>query len=124
MYLYAERCVMADIVDSKELGDRIRKYRQNAGFSQEKLAEMVGVSSQQIQKYESGQTTLSIIKLQQIAKSLRVSMSDFFAQNTVELARTTIQEEELLSAFRRVKNIEMRTSILKLVANINKRIKY
>lgn len=124
MYLYAERCVMADIVNSKELGNRIRKYRQNAGLSQEKLAEKVGVSSQQVQKYESGQTTLSIIKLQQIAKSLKVSMGDFFAQNTVEYTHTTIQEEELLLAFRKVKNTEMRICILKLVANINKRIKY
>ncbi|KAF0218589.1 MAG: XRE family transcriptional [Geobacteraceae bacterium] len=114
---------MDDMVDSIELGSRIRKYRQNAGLSQEKLAEMVGVSSQQMQKYESGQTTLNIIKLQKIAKTLKVSVCEFFAQKPVEHVTTTMQEEELLSAFRKVKNIEMRNCLLKLVSNINKRIK-
>jgi len=39
---------------------------------------MVGVTFQQIQKYENGQTTLNVIKLQQIAQALKVSVNDFY----------------------------------------------
>ena len=37
-------------------GERIKKLRQNAGMSQEKLAEMVGVSRQAVTKWEAGQS--------------------------------------------------------------------
>ncbi len=59
---------MGDVVSSVELGMKIKLLRQQAGLSQEKLAEMVGVTFQQIQKYENGHTTLNILKLQQIAQ--------------------------------------------------------
>ena len=63
---------------TKEVGRRIRQFRQDAGLSQEALAELVGVSFQQVQKYESGHTTLNILKLQHIAIALKVQVSDFF----------------------------------------------
>jgi transcriptional regulator with XRE-family HTH domain len=114
---------MGNIVNSAEIGRKIRYYRQNAGLSQEKLAEMVGVSFQQIQKYENGHTTLSIIKLQQIAKALKFSVADFFEAKPVEIIQLADQEKELLKVFRKVKNAEMRDCILKLITNINKRVK-
>lgn len=114
---------MGNIVESAEIGRVVRLFRQNAGFSQEKLAEMVGVSFQQMQKYESGHTTLNIIKLQQIAKALKVSVSDFFDGKPTEHVMLATQEVELLGAFRKIKNNEMRACILKLVGNINKKVK-
>jgi len=115
---------MGSIVDTKEVGSRIRIYRQQAGLSQEQLAELVGVSFQQIQKYESGFTTLSITKLQQIALALKVSVADFFdAEPSKGDVILTAEERELLQAYRQVKNGEMRACILKLVSNLNKRVK-
>jgi transcriptional regulator with XRE-family HTH domain len=111
------------MVDSKEIGRRIRSFRQDAGLSQEALAELVGVSFQQVQKYESGHTTLNILKLQHIADALRVQVSDFFGMTPVQHVRLTGEEDQLLQAFRKVKNAEMRGCILKLVGNINKRVK-
>lgn len=115
---------MGSIVDSKEIGSRIRTYRQKAGLSQEQLAELVGVSFQQIQKYESGFTTLNITKLQQIALALNVSVTDFFdaAPSKGEVILTA-EERELLQAYRQIKNGELRSCILKLVGNVNKRVK-
>ena len=109
------------MVDTKEVGRHIRRFRQDAGLSQETLAEMVGVSFQQIQKYESGHTTLNIIKLQQIADALKVHVTDFFGTTPIKNVRLTNEEEQLLQAFRKVKNGELRSSILKLVGNLNKR---
>ena len=114
---------MGDVVGNVELGMKIKLLRQQAGLSQEKLAEMVGVTFQQIQKYENGQTTLNILKLQHIAKSLKVSASDFFNPAPIQNVRLTGKEDQLLQAFRRIKNVEMRGCILKLVGNVNKRVK-
>jgi len=114
---------MGGIVDSKEVGRRIRQFRQDAGLSQEALAELVGVSFQQVQKYESGHTTLNILKLQHIAQALKVQVSDFFDSAPVKNVRLTGEEDQLLQAFRSIKNVEMRGCILKLVGNVNKRVK-
>lgn len=114
---------MGDMVSSVDLGLKIKLMRQQAGLSQEKLAEMVGVTFQQIQKYENGQTTLNILKLQHIAKALKVSASDFFISAPVQSVRLTGEEDQLLHAFRRIKNTELRSCVLKLIGNINKRTK-
>jgi transcriptional regulator with XRE-family HTH domain len=111
------------MVDSKEVGRRIRQFRQDAGLSQEALAELVGVSFQQVQKYESGHTTLNILKLQNIADALKVQVSDFFDMAPVKHVRLTSEEDQLLHAFRRIKNTELRGCVLKLVGNVNKRAK-
>ena len=111
------------LVDSKEIGKRIRQYRQDAGLSQEALAELVGVSFQQVQKYESGHTTLNILKLQQVADALKVQVADFFDSTPVKNVRLTDEEDQLLQSYRKIKNTELRGCILKLVGNVNKRVK-
>lgn len=113
---------MGDMISSKEIGLKIRQLRQQAGLSQERLAEMVGVTFQQVQKYESGFTTLNILKLQQISNALNVSVMDFFGNQSVQQIRLTHEEDQLLQAFRRIKNGELKGCILKLVGNMNKRM--
>lgn len=114
---------MGDIVSSAEIGRKLRQFRQQAGLSQEKLAEMVLVSFQQIQKYENGQTTLNVLKLQKIARVLKVPVADFFAPAPTYQVRLSAEEDQLLQAFRRIKNGELRECVLKLVGNVNKRIR-
>lgn len=114
---------MSNMVSSKEIGLKIKQLRQQAGLSQERLAELVGVTFQQIQKYESGHTTLNIVKLQQIANSLKVSASDILSSSPVPDVGITYEEDQLLQAFRRIKNGELRGCVLKLVGNVNRRIK-
>jgi transcriptional regulator with XRE-family HTH domain len=114
---------MGGMLNSADIGKMIRNFRQSAGLSQEGLAEKIGVTFQQIQKYESGYTTLNIIRLQQIALALNVAVSDFFDITTPTQLSLTEQEEDLLKAFRKVRNTEMRQSLLKLLNNINKRVK-
>ena len=114
---------MVDMVSPKDMGLKIKQLRQQAGLSQEKLAEMVGVTFQQVQKYENGQTTLNVTKLQVIAQALKVSVVEFFSSEPSEHVRLTCEEDELLQAYRRIKNGELRGCILKLVGNVNKRVK-
>jgi transcriptional regulator with XRE-family HTH domain len=114
---------MGGIIGSEEVGRRIRQFRQDAGLSQEALAELVGVSFQQIQKYESGHTTLNILKLQNIADALKLSVTEFFSSTATQHVRLSCDETQLLQAYRRIKNGEMRSCVLKLVNNVNKRVK-
>ena len=50
------------------LGERIKKCRQEAGWSQEKVAERLGVSRQSVTKWESGQSMPSTANLFQLAQ--------------------------------------------------------
>lgn len=114
---------MADMLTSSELGLKIKQRRHLAGLSQEKLAEIVGVTFQQIQKYENGQTTLNVTKLQQIARALNYPVKDFFEDHPDDSPRLTAQESELLLAFRKIKNMELRGAVLSVVSNINRKVR-
>ncbi len=60
------------------VGRRVRMRRMLAGVSQDKLGEALGVTFQQIHKYENGSNRISASSLQQIAKMLDVPVSFFF----------------------------------------------
>lgn len=62
----------------RHVGSRVRMRRMLAGISQEKLGEALGLTFQQIQKYEKGANRISASRLQQIAKKLEVPVSFFF----------------------------------------------
>jgi transcriptional regulator with XRE-family HTH domain len=60
------------------VGQRIRQRRWLAGMTQQKLAELVGIKFQQIQKYETGANRVSASRLWDIADALNVEVSHFF----------------------------------------------
>ena len=62
-----------------EIGRRIRALRLERGWSQTLLAERIGVTFQQVQKYERGTTRIGASRLQHIAEVLGVSIASFFA---------------------------------------------
>lgn len=51
----------------------LRRLRENAGVTQEVLSKRIGLSYQQLQKYESGQNRVSISRLFDIAEMLNVA---------------------------------------------------
>lgn len=59
-------------------GTKLRALRQSVGISQATLGKEIGVTGQQIQKYESGINCLSIDKLHQLAELFEVSTAVFF----------------------------------------------
>jgi transcriptional regulator with XRE-family HTH domain len=78
------------------VGSRIRLRRTLLGISQEKLAEAVGLTFQQVQKYEKGANRVSSSRLVDLANALDVTIPYFFdemsagvsAQTPSELMRT------------------------------------
>src|SRR5262245_11880642 len=62
----------------KYVGSRIRMRRIMLGMSQEKLGESLGLTFQQIQKYEKGTNRVGASRLQQISEILQVPVSFLF----------------------------------------------
>ncbi|MDX1710903.1 MAG: helix-turn-helix domain-containing protein [Rhodovibrionaceae bacterium] len=68
----------ADPVDL-HVGRRIRALRLQQGMSQERMAEALGVTFQQIQKYERGSNRIGASRLFDVAQALDVPVSHFYA---------------------------------------------
>ena len=103
---------MGKVLSSVEIGRRIKEFRKHKGLSQEKLAELVGLSFQQIQKYESGVNRLNTDILQVIASTLSVPVALFFEDQPIEALPFSDQERNLLESFRTIKDIKIKNCII------------
>ena len=95
-------------ITSKEIGDVIRRRRRELVISQERLAEILDVSYQQVQRYENGSNKLNVESIQNVAAALAVPVAYFFeyaASDLVEEHLTPHQPAEekiLLKHFRQI----------------------
>jgi transcriptional regulator with XRE-family HTH domain len=62
----------------KHVGSRVRMRRMMLSMSQEKLGDALGLTFQQVQKYEKGTNRIGASRLQQISRILEVPVSFFF----------------------------------------------
>jgi len=62
----------------KHVGSRVRMRRMMLGMSQEKLGDALGLTFQQVQKYEKGTNRIGASRMAQIAEILQVPVSFFF----------------------------------------------
>lgn len=60
------------------VGSKVRHFRTLRGVSQEVLGESIGVTFQQVQKYEKGTNRISASRLVQIANALKIDVRKFF----------------------------------------------
>ncbi len=67
-----------DEITNRRIGRRLREARIPKGFTLTKLAERLGVSYQQLQKYESGVNSMTPGKLVKLADILGVTVGSFF----------------------------------------------
>jgi len=66
----------------QSVGGKVKAQRLRMGLSQEKLGEALGLTFQQVQKYEKGSNRISASKLQQIAQTLNVPPAFFWVRST------------------------------------------
>ncbi|QND44430.1 helix-turn-helix transcriptional regulator (plasmid) [Rhizobium lusitanum] len=108
------------------IGNRIRRTRILRGWSQSKLGQELGVSFQQIQKYESGASQLSASRLVMLSEVLQVPVS-FFVQGRQMLAQTSGLSDEfnpeplpadIIQAFLAIDDLSIRTKLLELLQAI------
>lgn len=100
----------------------IRVFRKAKGLSQMELAERVGVSYQQIQKYEKGVNSLSVERLKQIAEALDLPATSFFPTETAlaseeqaSYGSLTDDEQRLLNTFRSIKDSKLKNTVLRFI---------
>jgi transcriptional regulator with XRE-family HTH domain len=76
----ADKYVVARRADSRdaEVGRRVRSRRLECRFSQTELADKIGVTFQQVQKYEKGVNRIGAGRLQRISEALEVPITFFF----------------------------------------------
>ena len=95
-----------DIITTGEIGELIRKRRKELALSQEQLSEMVGVSYQQIQRYENGGSMLNVENVQRVAKALAIPVATLFEVNQPHITAdpatpyASSEEKTLLRNFR------------------------
>lgn len=101
------------------VGARIRIRRKALGLSQSDLGDRIGVSFQQVQKYERGANRVSASALAAIAKALDCSPAALFggdADGAVDTELLTLLAEdgavELLRAFGAIQDREMRQAVI------------
>lgn len=78
----------ANLVDHR-IGQRVRSRRLEIGMSQERLADLIGVTFQQVQKYEKGVNRIAASRLFDISLALDMPVSRFFENLNVARARVT-----------------------------------
>ncbi|MGO4706532.1 helix-turn-helix domain-containing protein [Microvirga sp. 2MCAF38] len=115
----------------KEIGSRVRMRRMSIGMSQEKLGEMLGLTFQQVQKYEKGTNRISVGRLVDIAMILGVEIPFFFdgvrsgrgnpgfaedaSPSYASEVMSTPEGLHLIRTFASIKNAKVRKSIVQLV---------
>ncbi len=80
------------------VGGRVRMRRKLLGVSQDQLADSLGLTFQQVQKYERGTNRVSASKLFQIAEVLGVNVSYFFDGLPDPIEETQLGEEAMRSS--------------------------
>jgi transcriptional regulator with XRE-family HTH domain len=68
-----------DAID-KRIGCNIRLHRARQGLTQAELGEAIGVTFQQLQKYESGSNRIAASRLYKVSCALRVAVEAFFEE--------------------------------------------
>ncbi|WP_455273605.1 helix-turn-helix domain-containing protein [Rhizobium herbae] len=81
------------------VGNRLRSRRLVLGLSQEKLGDSLGITFQQIQKYEKGTNRVSASKLQAASEVLRVPISYFFEDHDVSAPDGLVREADEIGTF-------------------------
>src|SRR4249920_3269796 len=119
----------------RHVGSRVRMRRMMLSMSQEKLGDALGLTFQQVQKYEKGTNRIGASRLQQIAHILQVPVSFFFegaphsSGHTGGMSeapspaygsefRATSDGLSLTRAFMRIKSSKLRRRIGDLVEQI------
>lgn len=120
------------------VGSRVRLRRMLVGMSQEKLGEMLGLTFQQIQKYEKGANRIGASRLYQIAQILGVSVQFFFddmpQEHTIERSEGLSEDDpapfvmdfvssaeglQLNRSYTRIGDAQVRKRLLELVKSLS-----
>jgi transcriptional regulator with XRE-family HTH domain len=119
----------ANAID-KRVGQKVRSRRLEIGMSQERLAELLGVTFQQVQKYEKGVNRIAVSRLYDIANALEMPVARFFeglsaragvAEGRADYADgalATPEGAQLMALFASINSQRVRKRVLELVKTL------
>jgi transcriptional regulator with XRE-family HTH domain len=106
------------------IGEKIRGYRNQQGISQEELGQKLGVSFQQVQKYEKGINRVSGARMQQIAQIFSCTVADLLPEqrngkkakglSNVDRMVATRDGSKLVDSFVTIKSENLRAAVVDL----------
>jgi transcriptional regulator with XRE-family HTH domain len=117
----------ANLAVDKHVGNRVRMRRMMLGLTQEGLGDALGLTFQQVQKYEKGKNRISASRLQHISQILQVPVPFFFEgapggadgapapPSYVNEFLATSDGVALVKAFARIKDKKLRRLIVEVV---------
>ncbi len=102
-------------MEEREINLKIGKYlkniRKNNSIKKTDIVKILGVSSQQLTKYENGENRISASKLILLFKKLGIDFNIFFSNN---------DNKELLFYFNKINDVDIKNSIINLLKSITK----
>ena len=111
-----------------EVGARVRIRRRWLGLSQTELAKALGITFQQVQKYERGSNRISASMLVKIGARLDVTVGALVGEDGGDKLQTIIYTQlsapgalEMLDAFARIQDGESRRAVLTLASALGER---
>ncbi|MDD2367618.1 MAG: helix-turn-helix transcriptional regulator [Desulfuromonadaceae bacterium] len=113
-----------EIVTTREIGVIIRNRRKELGLSQEQLSEKVGVSYQQIQRYENGGSMLNVENVQRVARALSIPVTLFFEDTKKPVAVndsiviSSTDEKTLLKHFKQIESNPDRLAVIQVARRL------
>ena len=90
-----------------EVGARVRQRRLLLGMNQEALASRLGLTFQQVQKYEVGANRVSASRLLEMADILGVPVAYFFGGIVADEAALSVEERQTREVMRRPETIDL-----------------
>lgn len=102
------------------LGAQLRQQRTICGMTQKQLGDALGITFQQIQKYERGTNQISLFLLIEAARILRVPVTDFINHDIIEFESddsipTQRMRGALMGYFLKIKNPKVLKSVFEVV---------
>jgi len=119
------------------IAKRLQKLREKSDLTRERLGELIGVSGQQIHKYELAKNRISASRLFEIAQIMKVPLNYFFdnirldakCYNYKSISNSVMSKEDskrskeegvLVKQFNKIESSVLRKNIINLVGNIAK----
>ncbi|MBI1811098.1 MAG: helix-turn-helix transcriptional regulator [Nitrospirae bacterium] len=105
---------------SRAIGEKIKGRRRELGISQERLAEILGVTYQQVQRYENGMNKLNVENIQTVADTLNMPVSYFFEGEKPSMVAEksafylSANENRLLRYFRKIKSSASKKTVIQV----------
>ena len=94
-----------------EIGARIRKFREDRGYSQIELAQLIGVSNSRVSNWEQGINRPDADILVDLCKTLNVSPSELLDVHLKDDELSDI-ERKVINAYRAKKDLQSAVNIL------------